>query len=268
MKINNGKILSVLSSLFFILFGILRGQEKIDRGEQSSAGRTILPDAIFRDGEQIAYSFQQFDMTIIAVQGDLNFTYEPVNALPFGELVKENGFRFAINATYFAGSNTKATHCGWLKQYGNKIISEKMNDAQLRYIVQYNRRSKLIGFFPYKDFITSNDTNALEFQTGPLVVENDSVATESIRSSINGRRKASRTLLASTDNKNVYFIIARKQADLQELGNFLAKLSVFGKQKLDVINMDGGPSTAVYSLNNPELNYNIKYKLPFILGIK
>ncbi len=257
----------ILASII-ILFGIIPGQHKHNSSENNVQIRTILSDEIFHDGELDIYTFKQFEMTIVSIHGDIDFIYEPFNAKPFGELAKESNFRFAINATYFAGSNVHATHCGWLKMYGNKIISKKMNDPQIKYISQYNKQTKKIYFFYYKDFITTDDSNSLEFQTGPMVVESDSLSMQSIASSINGMRKAPRTLLASTDHKNIYFITVRTSVQLQEIGNFLRSLLIFDKKKLDVINLDGGPSTALYSKNNPEINFNTKPQLPFLLGVQ
>ncbi len=263
----NRKYILLLSSII-ILFGIIFGQYKQDPPENNVQNRTILPDEIYHDGELEVYTFKQFDMTIVSIHGNINFIYEPFNAKPFGELTKENGFRYTINSTYFAGSNINATHCGWLKMYGNKIISKKINDAQIKYIVQYNKHNKKIHFFYYEDFITTDDSNSLEFQTGPMVVESDSLSVQSIASSINGMRKASRTLLASTDHENIYFITVRASVQLQEIGNFLRSLSIFDKKKLDIINFDGGPSTALYSKNISKINYNTKSRLPFLLGVQ
>ena len=55
---------------------------------------------------------------------------------------------------------------------------------------------------------------------------------------------------------------------LDELGHYLTSLAVFANKRLDVVNLDGGPSVALYVEKYPELNYNAEARLPILLGVK
>lgn len=228
----------------------------------------IKPDDVYQDRNITVYSYKILDIVIVTVPDKLDFLYIPKDVKPFGIMAKENNFRYQINSSYFAGTHTDAKHCGWLKIYGKQVDSSIMEDKQLKYITRIDKNSKMMENFYYKDFKPEQNENTLEFQTGPLVIENSLLADTAIRSSINWQRITQRTLIACTEKKNLFLISVREGADLIELGKLLLKLSVFKGKCLDVMNLDGGSSVSFYSKNIPELNYRLKTQLPLLIGIK
>lgn len=230
--------------------------------------KSLKPDETIKDGNITVYNYKLADVTIVTVPDTLDFIFEPKDVKPFEETAKENNFRYMINSTYFAGSNINATHCGRLKIYEKVIAPDIMYDKQLKYIATFNRKEHKIEYAYFEKHKMSDDPNTLEFQTGPLVIENNTLADTAIKSSINWARKTKRTLIASLDNKEIFLVIVRDNVDMIELGRFLLKLSVFKNGKLDVMNLDGGSSTALYSKNNPKLGYRLSSRLPFSIGIK
>lgn len=213
------------------------------------------------------YNFDSFGITLIPISAPLNFIYNPINPASLKDIALKEGWSVLINASYFAGSASNARHVGLLNIYG-KSISQKEYDKQLTHIIQYDKAQNNIFFFEYNDYKPVNSKNILEIQTGPLVIENNKLASEYIAACINGGRKAERTLLAALDDKLAYFIVVREKVNLTELGNFLLRIPLFKGKKLDVMNLDGGSSTSLYMSNFPQMNFKDSKQLPLLLGIK
>ena len=220
-----------------------------------------------RSNGSVVYSFNTFDITLIPVIGNLNFIYNPVKPASLKEIAEKGSWNVLVNASYFAGSASKAKHVGLLNIYG-KLIAQKEYDKQLTHIVRYNKKLNSIFFYDYNGYEPVNDSSTLEIQTGPIVIENNKLASNYISACINGGRKAERTLIAAIDDKPAFFIVVRDKVSLTELGNFLLQVPIFAGKKLDVMNLDGGSSTSLYLSNFPQLNFKDSKQLPFLLGIK
>ena len=141
-------------------------------------------------------------------------------------------------------------------------------DPQLTHIVVKSKKQGAIRFVPALRYTSNEKQFALEFQTGPLVIENGRLARRLIQKSVNGPGAYRRTLLAMTDLKQVYFITVRAQVSLEALGNFLLRASVFSGKRLDVVNLDGGSSVALWAKDLPKLNFNQDARLPILLGVR
>ncbi|MDP4176202.1 MAG: phosphodiester glycosidase family protein [Bacteroidota bacterium] len=244
-----------------------RHQAPVEASHDTTQVQGITPDEKITDGNITVYSYQkEHRLEIVSIPDSIHFVYSPKNNKTFLQIAKDMNFRYMVNATYYSGYSRDASHVGWLWIYGT-LYENVAEDKQLTHIVSINRLSKKISYTYYKDFKSELDKDCLEFQTGPLIVENNKLAENYINSSINGLRKAPRTMLASLDNKQMFFIISESSMDLITLGNYIMKLSVFYGKRLDVVNLDGGPSTALYSKNYSKLNYNEDAVLPFHLGI-
>jgi hypothetical protein len=74
--------------------------------------------------------------------------------------------------------------------------------------------------------------------------------------------------MAVTDNFGLFLITVRSRVSLDSLANYLLSLSLFASHRLDVVNLDGGSSVALFVQNHPELNYNESSHLPMLIGVK
>jgi exopolysaccharide biosynthesis protein len=266
MKIINGLII-ICITLLALECKSEKHQSPVEVPRDTTQVHGITPDETITDGNITVYSYlKDPSLRIVSIPDSIHYVYSPKNTKTFLQIAKDMNFRYMINATYFSGSARDASHAGWLWIYGT-LYEQVAEDKQLTHIVSINRLSKKISYTYYKDFKSELDKDCLEFQTGPLIIENSKLAEDCIKSSINGLRNAPRTMLASLDNKQMFFIISESSRDLITLGNYIMKLSVFYGKRLDVVNLDGGPSTALYSKNYSKLNYNDEAVLPFHLGI-
>ena len=135
-------------------------------------------------------------------------------------------------------------------------------------MVRVDARSKRVKFTRKDEFVPDTALSTVEFQTGPLVIENGKPSMAFIEGSINGLAKQRRTLLATLDTTQLFLVIVREMISLDELARMLPTLSVFKGKRLDVVNLDGGSSTALYSRNFPRLNFNVNDRLPLLIGVR
>ena len=227
----------------------------------------VEPDSQFKDGANDIYCFKKHRMTVVSVGRSLEFMFVARNAAPVDSIALRSQFRFAINGSFFDGNNLDAGHAGWLRTFGVTSASIR-NEAQLSHVVRIDTSSGTTTFIDYTRFDSSASKSTIEFQTGPLVVDNNRVAEKYINASINGLGKYRRSLLATVNGTDLYFISVQEYVSLDDLGECLLSLSIFSGRRLSVVNLDGGSSVALYVKNFPSLSYNEHARLPILLGIK
>ncbi|MGE5681711.1 MAG: phosphodiester glycosidase family protein [Bacillota bacterium] len=257
----------LILSLSFLFIVCKTDNSKNPVSADTSKTKGIVPDEIITDGNiTVSNYLKDYRLKIISIPDTVYYLYVPLNANTVKVTGEEGNWRYLINSSFFSGPRNNAKHAGWLRING-KTYEQILVDRQLTHVVSINKSFDRINFCDYKEFVSDIDNNYLEFQTGPLVIENNKLAEDYINSSINGLRTAPRTLLASLDNRQMFFVICESYTDLIRLGNYLLKLSVFMGKKLDVVNLDGGPSTALYCRHYSRINYNTDAALPFLLGV-
>ena len=99
-----------------------------------------------------------------------------------------------------------------------------------------------------------------------LVIEKGELREDLIRSSINGLTRHTRTLIATLDGRQCFFITVTEGVALDDLARSLRRISVFQEGRLDVMNLDGGSSVALYLRDAPGWNYNAGDRLPILIG--
>ncbi len=218
------------------------------------------------DDDIHAYIFDTYDMSIIAFRSNFEIVYDPSQTLSIQEVGQSFQYRYLVNGSFFEWSGK---HAGWLSISGNNLMSLK-HDRQLTHIALLNTATGEMVFKSAELWKPSmSDKANIEFQTGPLVIQANVLALPSIRQSINGLRSHKRTLLAYTEeDKMKFFITVRKPEHLDNLGEYLLKLSTFEGKTLSVINLDGGPSVALHTLAHPEMNHNGKAVLSILFTLR
>lgn len=217
------------------------------------------------DNDIHAYTFDLYDMSIIAFRSSFEVVYEPAQRLSIHQVGKSFNYRYLVNGSFFEWSGE---HAGWLSISGNNLTPLKQ-DRQLTHIAVVNTTTNQLIFRSAESWKPSMSGKAnIEFQTGPLVVQGNVLDMASIHQSINGLRAHQRTLLAQTEEDMMkFFIIVRRPGRLDTIGEDLLKLSIFEGKTLSVINLDGGPSVALDSQAHPELNHNEHAVLPILFAL-
>ena len=226
----------------------------------------IEPTLTIVDDEVHAYRFDLYDVSIIAFQNNFEIVYEPSQTLSISQLGQRFNYRYLVNGSFFEWSGE---HAGWLSISGSHLTPLK-RDRQLTHMAILNTTTRELTFKSagvWKPTM-SHEAN-IEFQTGPLVVQDNVLDLTSIRQSINGLRSHARTLLAFTEEDSMkYFVTVRKPARLDELGEYLLKISIFAGKCLSAVNLDGGPSVALAAQAHPELNHNENAILPILFALR
>ncbi len=232
---------------------------------QNETAATRLGKTI-KDGNTIIYNSDIYDITIIGFKGNFEVLYDPQDPPSLSTAGQLYGYRYLINGSYFEGSRV---HAGWLSVLGERHTPLK-DDRQLSHMAVLDTS---LGYLDFPDLelwdSTMTSEITIEFQTGPLVIHANQIDTLSIQASINGMTAHLRTFLAYTEEDGMkYFIITRHIGSLENVAHHLLSLPVFEGKTLFVMNLDGGSSTALYSRNHPELNFNTNRPLPILLGIR
>lgn len=208
--------------------------------------------------------------TIAIFTKPLEIAYIPQNARSVKLEADNLGWQLAVNGSYFRGSYIDAEHAGFLQIYGTKYFGQVAVDPQITHIVIYDKVRDSLNFVPADEFdpkVYVNE-NYLIFQTGPLVIKDNIVQTELIDDSSNGSTRFLRTLLGYTNTDEKFFVITEANYTLSEVAEELLNLDAFKGEIINVVNLDGGSSTAMYSSQLSQYDYAIESRLPLLLGIK
>ncbi|NEO53195.1 MAG: phosphodiester glycosidase family protein [Okeania sp. SIO3B5] len=262
-KIKIGFCVIVLLCLGGVGITVFQRAKKSDK--ESIYQQTIYPDSSFQDGEFMAYKFNNYDMTIVSFIGNFDLIYKPSQAESVKTVATKSNYKYIVNGSFFEESKE---HAGWLSVLG-KVKTPVKEDKQLSHIISFNPNTEELNFIETKLFEASTEKNNIEFQSGPLIIDSNQVTTKYINQSLNGLLLFERTLLAYTEeDRRKYFIITKENVKLDELADYLLKVSVFSGKTLHIVNLDGGSSVALYSQTHPELNFNETAILPILLGLK
>lgn len=224
------------------------------------------PTSEILDNDIHAYTFDVYGVSVIAFRSNFEIVYEPQPKLSVREIGRRFKYRYLINGSFFEWTGK---HAGWLSISGNKLMRFK-RDRQLTHIAILNTPTSAMTFQPAELWESSmSDATNIEFQTGPLIIRNNALDTSSISQSINGLSQHQRTLLGYTEeDKLKFFITVRKSERLDQLGDYLLKLSIFEGKTLSIINLDGGPSVALAAPAHPEINHNEQAVLPILFALR
>ena len=102
------------------------------------------------------------------------------------------------------------------------------------------------------------------FQTWPLVI-NEWWITSSFSGSWHANEPHERTMMAKTHDGNVFFIIFSSGITLSDAGKKIMSDPLFSGKDIDVVNLDGWPSTAYY---DGTYGFRENENLPIILRVR
>ena len=112
----------------------------------------------------------------------------------------------------------------------------------------------------------SQNTPGLYFNAGPWLVKSGKINPDIVKSRSHWQSKTYRTAMLRKNDGSVYFLVATAKIDLPQFIVFayMSKIVATG-EKFDLVNLDGGSSTSIWS---PGLTFNSKKRLPLFIGIK
>ena len=229
------------------------------------ADSALIPDTTLMAGDAPVYCWDSPRLIVIGVPDTLRFIYDGRNRATVDSVARKEALRCLVNGSFFDGARGDAVHAGWLSLYGHTATPLK-TDPELTHVVRMDGPGRSIGFIPAGSFAPDENPALVEFQAGPLIIDRGHVREDLIRASLNGPGRHARTLLASCDGRKLYLISAPEPVTLGEIAARLVRLSVFRGGILDVINLDGGSSVALFVRGFPQLQVNVDDRLPVLLG--
>jgi len=223
------------------------------------------PDTTYMSGNMRVYCWHSPRITVIGVPDTLRFIYDGGNSATVDSVARREGLRCVVNGSFFDGVRGSAVHAGWLSLYGHRESALK-TDPELTHVVRLDGRARSIDYIPSASFTHAGDSGCIEFQTGPLIVDGGGIRRDLINASLNGLTGHARTLIASFGRHRLYLVSVPEPVTLLEIASRLLRLSVFRGGRLDVVNLDGGSSVALYVRDIPGLNVNAGDRLPVLMG--
>lgn len=210
------------------------------------------------------YHEKEFGLTVVLFTQPMDFYLQNPVTQTIAEVSADQKYRAAINGSYFT---PEYTHAGLLYKNDTTTVPLAKLDRQVSAIVSMSSTS--MEFIPVSEFKSELlASSTLAFQTGPLVIIKNTITTSSINTSLNGTGTYARTLLGKTESGQTFFVIVTARKNLTEIAAKLLSLKLFANDTISVINLDGGPSTALYTLEMSSLNFRETKYLPIIIGVR
>jgi len=219
-----------------------------------------------RRAETIYYD-SEIEMTVAPCGNALDLQYYPSPKLSLKAIAEKNNFKYVINGAYFYESRGKAVPAGWYNDQG--VVSGKLSkNKAFSHIVQYNNETKEFQFLPLKFFNPKRRYSVLEFQAGPMIIENNKIMTDIYANARGLRGQYTRTFFAVRDKRSAFFITIRTPVSFEEAAEHIMKADFAKKGSITVISLGSGKGVAFYSANHAEYNFNSDDALPIIIGAK
>jgi uncharacterized protein YigE (DUF2233 family) len=198
--------------------------------------------------------------------------YHAVNALTLRQLGLARGGEFVllVNGSYHDGDYANAQHEGLFVVNGKAHAPLKALDKQLSHVVNINEAGAIVAITPAEENSTPANRwkDGTHIQTGPLVVDAGHIATAFIDAAINGKDRYKRSALGVTSDGATIIVIAKTPRTLHDLANAVLNVNHYRRRKLTLVNLDGGPSTALHSTEQPQLSYGADKVTPIVFGVR
>jgi Phosphodiester glycosidase len=178
-------------------------------------------------------------------------------------------YSLMFNAGYHDGNYANAKLEGLHRFNGIVANAIKRDDPQLTHVLTINRAGRIASIRAAKAERALDDSlNATAIQSGPLILDQGRIARNFIRKSLNGSDAYKRTALGVTRRGETVIVIATAPYTLFELANIVLRINGYARRGLTLLNFDGGPSTAIHSVEIHELTYGADKVTPVAFGLR
>lgn len=167
-----------------------------------------------------------------------------------------------INGSYFWVTNSWVYYpAGLWIEWGKQLSDIDYDDPNLDIVVvesegrwQFLNRDGFRKSLPLSPY-------ARGFQAGPLVI-NEWIPAWGFSGSWHADERHERTMMGITHGGQVYFFIFHNKITLREAGEKIMQNPKFKHTDIDIVNIDGGPSTSFYDGTH---GFRENEKLPILL---
>jgi uncharacterized protein YigE (DUF2233 family) len=177
-------------------------------------------------------------------------------------------FSLVFNGAYHDGNYAKATLEGLFFVDGKTKSDLKPNDRQLTHVFSLDRNGRLAAVREASEALNEKlDATGAHIQSGPLMLDDGKLATRFIEGSLNGSDAYKRTALGRTRAGETVIVIAKTPRTLPELAKIVLSANDYASRGLTLINLDGGPSTAIHTNAVRGLSYGADKITPVGFGL-
>ncbi|MGL5001724.1 MAG: phosphodiester glycosidase family protein, partial [Casimicrobium sp.] len=145
----------------------------------------------------------------------------------------------------------------------------KPSDRQLTHVFSLDRNGRFAAVREASTTLPEKlDTSGVHIQSGPLILDDGKLATNFIEGSLNGSDAYKRTALGRTRAGETVIVIAKTPRTLAELAKIVLSANNYASRGLTLINLDGGPSTAIHANAVRGLSYGADKITPVGFGLR
>ena len=106
------------------------------------------------------------------------------------------------------------------------------------------------------------------FQSGPAILVGGTTARAEIAASVNGSDRYKRTAIGRTASGESVIVIARTPRTLVDLGEAVRNINGYRERGLTLVNLDGGPSTAIHAPDADGPSYGADKLTPIVIAVE
>jgi exopolysaccharide biosynthesis protein len=165
-------------------------------------------------------------------------------------------FSLLFNGGYHDGNYANAKLEGLFVVDGKPFNAVKLEDVQLSHVLSINRDGRIASIrVASREFASSTLSEPTHIQSGPLIAEDGRIAEAFIAASLNGKDAYKRTAIGRTHAGETVIVVSKTPRTLKRLGVYVLQVNRYAKRGLTLLNLDGGPSTAIHSNITNDLSY-------------
>jgi exopolysaccharide biosynthesis protein len=178
-------------------------------------------------------------------------------------------FSLLLNGGYHDGNYANAKPEGLLIIDGKLLSTLKPNDGQLTHVLSMTRDGRISAIREAVRGVGAHTSDGnTHVQSGPLIVEDGRIAMSSIDGSLNGKGAYKRTAIGRTREGETVIVIAKTPRTLDDLAKMVLRVNEFEKRGLSLLNLDGGPSTAIHTNATNALSYGADKVTPLGFALR
>jgi Phosphodiester glycosidase len=207
-------------------------------------------------------------LTVVETQRSLELIYHAV-APPTPRQLAAAGWAVVVNGSYHDGDYANAMLEGQFTVRGKHWGVARPDDRQLSHVVAFDTQGRIESIAPADAAALARATAAAaSVQTGPLITENGRWVEAYARQSLNGVDAYKRSAVGRTGEGASVIVIARQPRTLEALARDVLALRRYAQRGLTLVNLDGGPSTALALARWPQWHYQPDKLTPVAIGVR
>ncbi len=180
-----------------------------------------------QEGKLTIYNITKYSTIVVKIPEITSYIYQHKLEQTIAEMATDSAFSLLVNSSFFDYDfpSRSFSHAGYLKIH-DQVLAPMIHDNQITRLFAYDSKNKAVSYFDTLDLDKTSDFD-LVVQTGPQIVEKNTICTVFIDASTNGNRAAFRTAFGSVNGREFYIIVACRQFTLEDLGSMLLRSGIF-----------------------------------------